>query len=175
MLFLPSLFLLQCISTCCFLFFNCFLASVLCFHLSDLSSEVTFMAPLRTSFDMCSFPSAPSNTLCITVFIIFNALVRNILLHLFLWLSTLEFKSQGSKNLVCLVYGYILTSWEITWQVVRGRLVWTNRSYVNHVVKAFQKNPQNWHLRIMWSVWSSFFFFLQYWISLREFSLSPHF
>lgn len=94
------------------------------------------MALLRTSFDMCSFPSTPSNTLCITVFIIFNALVRNILLHLFLWISTLVFKPQGNKDLVCLVYSYILTSWEITWYVVRGRLMWTNRSYINHVVKA---------------------------------------
>lgn len=155
MLFLPSLFLLQCISTCCFLFFNCFLASVLCFHLSDLSSEVTFIAPLRTSYVFLPFCSK-YHSLYHCVYYLqctcqkYSSAFISLTLHIRMQIS----EEQG-PCLSCLwLYSHFLGN-----NLTSSR---TNRSYVNHVVKAFQQNPQSWHLRMMQSIWPSFFFFLHY-------------
>lgn len=94
------------------------------------------------------------------VFFSLDALIRNIFLHLFLWFSLLEFKPHGSRDPVCLAYGYIFSSWETTRHVVRGKVKWTNGSYVNHnVVKAFQKSSQSWYLRIN-AEWVNYFVLL---------------
>lgn len=70
MLFLSSLFLPQCICTCCFLFTS-FLANVLGSRLSDLNADINFVAFLRISLDGWSFSSTPSNTLYITMLFFF--------------------------------------------------------------------------------------------------------